>query len=98
MLTINTTQCDSMFSRTLACKECEQNVGKAVERKETSWNAVEIVREITCLGEGVSADGQREAAVTARDRCVWVKLRECGELLYDGRFPLKLKGAVHRRE
>ena len=33
--------------------------------------------------------------MTARTRRGWVKLRECGELLY-GRFPLKLKGAVYR--
>ena len=44
----------------------------------------------------VNAGGGCEAAVTARTRCGWVKLRECGELLY-GRFPLKLKGAVYGR-
>ena len=27
---------------------------------------------------------------------MWVKLRECGELLHGRRFPPKLKGAVHR--
>ena len=36
-----------------------------------------------------------EAAVTARTRCGWVKLKECGELLH-GRFPQKLKGAVYK--
>ena len=39
----------------------------------------------------MSADGGYEAAVTARTRCGWVKLRECDELLY-----LRLKGAVYR--
>ena len=34
--------------------------------------------------------------MTAITRCWWVKLRECGELLYGRRFPLKQKGAVHR--
>ena len=33
--------------------------------------------------------------MTARTRCGWVKLRECGELLNGRRFPLKVKGAVH---
>ena len=33
--------------------------------------------------------------MTARTRCGWAKLRECGELLY-GRFPLMLKGAVYK--
>ena len=33
--------------------------------------------------------------MTARTRCGWVKLRECGELLYSRRFPLRLKEDVH---
>ena len=33
--------------------------------------------------------------MTARTRCGWVELRECGDLLYGRRFPLKLKGAVY---
>ena len=36
------------------------------------------------------------AAVSARTRCGWVKFRECGELLYGRRFPLRLKGAVNK--
>ena len=37
------------------------------------------------------------AAVTARTRCDWVQFRECVELLYGMRFPLRLKGAVYSR-
>ena len=44
----------------------------------------------------MSAGGGCEAAVAARTRCGWVKLRECGELLYGRMFPLKLKGAVYK--
>ena len=33
--------------------------------------------------------------MTARTRCGWFEIRECGELLY-GRFPLKLKLAVYK--
>ena len=54
---------------------------------------METVRESTYLGDTISANGVCDAAVTARTRCGWDKLRECSELLY-GRFPLKLKGAV----
>ena len=43
----------------------------------------------------MSAGGGREAAVTARTRCGRVMLRECGELLHDRGFPLKLKGAIY---
>ena len=48
------------------------------------------------LGDRVCAGGGCEAAVTARTRCGWVEFRECGEFLYDRRFPLKLIGAVIR--
>ena len=34
--------------------------------------------------------------MTARTTCGWAKLRECGELLYCWRFPLRLKRAVYR--
>ena len=51
---------------------------------------------LTYLGDRVRAGGGCEAAVTARTTCGLAKLRECGELLYGWRFPLQLKGAVHR--
>ena len=44
----------------------------------------------------MSAGGGCEAAVTVITRCGWVMLRECGELLYGKRFPLKLKGTVYK--
>ena len=34
--------------------------------------------------------------MTARTICGWLKFRECGELLYGRRFPLNLKGTVHK--
>ena len=57
---------------------------------------MKTVREFTYLGDRVSAGGGCEAAVTAITRCGWVKFRECGELLYGRRFPLKLNGAVYK--
>ena len=33
--------------------------------------------------------------MTARTRCGLVKFRECGQLLYGRRFPLRLKGTVY---
>ena len=44
----------------------------------------------------MSVGGLCDAAVTARRRRGWVKFRECGELLYGRRFPLRLKWAFHR--
>ena len=49
------------------------------------------VGEYTGLGERVFAGGGCEASLTARTRCLWVELGECGELLYGRRFPLRLK-------
>ena len=57
---------------------------------------METISEFTYLGDRLSAGGGCEAAVTARTRCRWVKLRECDELLYRRRFPLRLKGVVYK--
>ena len=57
---------------------------------------METVNDFTYLGDRLSASGGCEAAVTARTRFGWVMFRECGELLYGRRFPLRLKGAVYK--
>ena len=46
-------------------------------------------------GDRVNAGGGCEAAVTARTRYGWVKLRECGDLLYCRGFAQRFKGAVY---
>ena len=56
---------------------------------------METVREFTYLSDRVSAGGGYEAAVISITIFVWVKFRECGELLYGRGFPLRLKGAVY---
>ena len=57
---------------------------------------METVLKFIYLGEMVSAGGGCVAAVTARTRCGWVNFRECCELLYCGKIPLLLKGAVYK--
>ena len=47
------------------------------------------------LGDRLNSSGC-EAAVTGRVRISWVRFRECGELLLGNRFPLRVKGKVHR--
>ena len=84
------------FTRNFSCRRCEANIGEAVEEEEKLCEYVETVSEFTYLGGRVSAGGGCETALTARTRCVWVKLRECGELLYGSRLPLRLKGAVYK--
>ena len=86
----------TQISRNFACRKCEWNIGERVEMEETLVDEIKTVMEFTYLGDSVSAGGGCEAAVTARTRCGWVTFRQCGELLYGRRFPLKLKGAVYK--
>ena len=79
------------FSGNFIFRKCEWNIGEAVEQEERLCDEVKTVRQFTYLGDRVSAGG----CATARSRCGWVKIRECGELL-NGRFPLKLKGAIYK--
>ena len=65
-------------------------------REKKLCDEVETVMEFAYVGDRVNTGGGYEAAVTARTRCGWVKLRECGEMLYGRRFPLRLKGAVYK--
>ena len=66
-----------------------------MEQEERLCKEVKTVREFTHLGDRVSAGGGCEAAVTARTICWWFGFRECDELLYCRRFPLRLKGAAY---
>ena len=51
-------------------------------QEEMFCDEVETVWEFTYLGDSLCAGGGCEAAVTARMRFGWVKLRECSELMY----------------
>ena len=64
-----------------------------MEQKEKLCDEVETLGQFTYLSDRVSAGGGCEVAVTAKTRCGWVRFRECGQLLYDRKFLLRLKGA-----
>ena len=66
-----------------------------MEQEVKLCDEVETVGEFTYLVDMVSKGRGCESAVTARTRCVGVKFRECGELLYGRIFPLRLKGSVY---
>ena len=66
-----------------------------MEHEEKLCDEVETIREFKYLGDRVSTSGGCLAAVTSITRCLWVMLRECGELMYDRRFPLWMVGAVY---
>ena len=65
-----------------------------MEQEEKICDEMEKVIELTFFDGRVSAGGGCEVALTARTRCGWVAFRECGELLYDRRFPLMPEGTV----
>ena len=85
----------SKFSKHFICGGCEGNIEEAVELEENFCDEVETVWENTYLGDSVSAVGGFEASVSARTRCGWIELRECGECMYGRRFPLWLMGAIY---
>ena len=57
------------FSRHFTCRQCERNIGEAVEQEERLCDEVETVSGFTYLGGRESAGGGCEAAVAARTRC-----------------------------
>ena len=56
---------------------------------------METLREFTYLGDSASARGRCMVAMTVRTGCRWPKFGECGDLLHQKRFPLKLKRTVY---
>ena len=66
-----------------------------MEQEEKLCDEVETVHESTYFCDRVITGERCEAAVTARTRCGWGKLRECSELLCGNRCPLNMKGTVY---
>ena len=66
-----------------------------MDSKEKLRDEVETVNGFCYLGDRLNANGDCEAAVTARVRIGWVRFRECGALLLGNRFPLKMKDKVY---
>ena len=71
-----------------------KQVDGLVEPVEDLCKEVEMVRGFCYLGDRVNASGGCKAAMTARARIGWVKLKECGELPSSKSFLLKMKGMV----
>ena len=61
---------------------------------EMKWKTAE---EFVYLSERVSASGGYEAAVIVGTRFVWITIRECDEVLYEVRFPVRPEGTVYRK-
>ena len=57
---------------------------------------METVNGFCYLGDKLNSSGGCEAAVIARVRIVWVRLRECREALLGNRFPVRMKDKAYR--
>ena len=83
-------------ARDFVCRRCT-DVGDGMEELvEVLCDEVETVKGFCYLGDRLNASGGCETAVTSRVRIGWMKFRECGELLCERRFSLRMKGTVYR--
>ena len=73
---------------------CTASDDDGMEPIENLCDRVEIVNEFCYLVDKLITSGRCEAAVTARMRIGWIKLKECSELLLAKRFSLKIKARV----
>ena len=78
------------------CSKSKEIIEETMDSIEKLCDEVETVNGFCYLEDRLIASGGCEAAVTARVRIGWVRFRECGGLLLGNRFPLKMKGKVHR--
>ena len=78
------------------CLKCKGIMKGTMDSIKKLCDEVETVNGFCYLADRLNASGGCEAAVTARVRIRWVRFRECGELLLENRFPLKMKGKVYR--
>ena len=77
------------------CSTCQGIMEGTMDSIKKLCDEVETVNGFCYLGDRIYASGGSEAAVTARIRIDWVGFRECRELLFGNRFPLKMKGKVY---
>ena len=61
--------------------------GEVMDLEEKSCNEEETVKALTYIIDMMSASGGCKADLTAKTRCGWAKLRECGELLHGTSVP-----------
>ena len=83
----------STLAKSFVCELCVDTKEEIVKPGEeiSSFDQIDFVKSYCVLGDRLNASGGSEAAVTARTRIGWIKLRKCGELLYGRKFSLKMK-------
>ena len=83
-------------ARDFVCRRCT-DVGDGMEEPvEVLCDEVETVKGFCYLGDKLNASDGCETAVTSRVRNGWMKFRECGELLRERRFSVRMKWMVYQ--
>ena len=78
------------------CSKCKGIVEGTVDSIEKLCDEVETVNGFCYLEDRLNSSRGCEVAVTARVKIGWIRFKECGELLLENRFPLRIKGKVYR--
>ena len=78
------------------CLKCKEIMEGTMDSIQKLCDELETVNVFCYLGDRLNGSGGCEAAVTARVRIGWIRFKECGELLFGNRFPLKMKVKVYR--
>ena len=69
--------------RLFVCSKCDKATNGAGEvQQEVMCDAMETVKGFCYLNDRLNASGGCEAAVTAKTRLAWKKLKECREILF----------------
>ena len=88
----------SILAKGFVCKLCVDTKKGIMEpcEERSYFDQVNFVKSFCYLGDRLNASGGSEAAVSARTRIGWIKVRECRELLYGRKFLLKMKGRIYQ--
>ena len=84
-------------ARFFVCTKCYKATnGTGEVQQEVMCDEVETEKRFCYFGDRLNASGGCEAAMTARTRAEWKEFRECGEILFEKRFSLWMKGKVYK--
>ena len=78
------------------CSKCKRIIKEMMDSIEKLCHEVETVNRFCYLGDRLNSSGGWEATGTARVRIGWERFRECGELLLENKFSLRMKSKVYR--
>ena len=70
--------------------------GNAEDLEDKLLEVVETVTDFSYLGNRIKSGGGCDAVATSRTRLEWLKFRDSLNLLHGKKFPLKIKGGVHK--